>query len=83
MNAEFTYRGVAYSVSGWMTGSEGDGMIIRRADGAPIKGAKMHPGMVQTGCSAALERAAAKALRAAHAAERAANLTGFADPMHY
>lgn len=83
MTASFTFRGVAYEVSGWMTGSESDGKIISRADGLPIKGAKMHPGMIQTGCSASLERAADRAMRAAHRAEADAQLTGFADPMHY
>lgn len=74
MFAEFSFRNVSYTVSGWLWSSDGErnGMIISRADGAKIRGAKMHPGMIQTGTSAGLERAAERALNAARELGQAA-----------
>jgi hypothetical protein len=72
VNASFSWRGVDYEVSGWLWSDDGDrnGMIVRRADGAPIRGVKMHPGMIQTGRSDGLDRAARRALESAREAER-------------
>jgi hypothetical protein len=73
--ASFTYRGVTYRVSGWLWSSDGasNGLIVSRDDGRPIRGAKMHPGMVQTGLSRHLERAAERALEKQRADEREAS----------
>lgn len=61
MFTSFTYRGVEYTVSGWLWG-EDPGMIVRRDDGKPIRGVTMHPGMVQIGRSDSLDRHATRAL---------------------
>lgn len=75
MVATFTYRGVSYTVSGWLWSQDGasNSMIVAREDGRPIRGASMHLGMVQLGLSAALERAARQALEAERARERDAS----------
>lgn len=67
---EFEYRGVEYSVSGWLWSNDGDqnGIIVNRLDGKPIRGAKIHPGMVQLGLSPSLEAAAEDALQRANEA---------------
>lgn len=64
MTAYFTYRKVAYRVTGWLWADDGaaNSLIVRREDGRPIRGARMHPGMIQTGLSDALERVAKDAL---------------------
>lgn len=73
MQAYFTWRGVEYTVSGWLWSNDGanNGIIVSRDDGREIRGARMCPGMVQLGLSRGLERAAERALRAARDAERA------------
>lgn len=64
MTSFFTWRGVDYRVDGWIWGNnEGNGLIVSRDDGRAIRGAKMHPGMVQTGISNGLDRAARRALQ--------------------
>lgn len=67
MIAEFTWRGVKYEASGWLWSNDGAGnsLIVNRVDGRPIRGASMHPGMVQIGLSQGLERAAKRALETA------------------
>lgn len=67
MYTSFSWRGVEYTVSGWLWSNDGDrnGMIVRRTDGKPIRGARIHPGMIQTGLSNGLERAARNALETA------------------
>lgn len=64
MRAAFTWRAVSYEASGWLWADDGaeNGLIVSRPDGRPIRGARMHPGMVQTGLSRGLERAAERAL---------------------
>jgi hypothetical protein len=71
MIANFSYRGVEYQVSGWLWAADGasNGTIVRRDDGRKIRGAKMHPGMIQTGISRSLERAAERALETERARE--------------
>lgn len=49
MIAYFEYRGVSYRVSGPKSPKDLRGFIVSREDGREIRGAKMHPGMVQTG----------------------------------
>lgn len=73
MSASFRWRGIDYGVSGWLWSSDGDrnGMIICRDDGRSIRGARMHPGMVQTGISRMLAGAARRALQASRRAEQA------------
>ena len=63
----FTFRGVEYTVTGRvsrdpMRDQGSDGIRIKRADGRPIRGAKMCPGMVQVGLSKTLERLAKDAM---------------------
>ncbi len=67
MTAQFMYRGRKYRVDGWLWADDGasNGMIISRCDDLPIRGARMHPSMIQTGLSKALEAAAVKALEEA------------------
>ena len=67
MTAYFNYRNVAYTVVGHLWSSDGasNNMIVSRDDGRPIRGAEMHPGMVQTGLSGQLTARAEKALQAA------------------
>lgn len=64
MIAYFAWRGVEYRVSGWLWSSDGvgNGLIVKREDGRAIRGATMHPGMVQLGISRGLTRAAENAL---------------------
>lgn len=64
MIAYFEWRGVEYRVSGWIWSPDGagNGIIVDRTDDRPIRGARMHPGMVQLGLSRGLERAAERAL---------------------
>lgn len=66
MQAFFSWRGVDYRVSGWLWSADGahNGLIVTRRDGHRIRGATMHPGMVQLGISDGLERAAKRALEA-------------------
>ena len=73
MIAYFHWRGIEYRVSGWLWASDGasNGLIVSREDGRAIRGAKMHPGMVQTGISGGLSRAATRALRLERAREGA------------
>lgn len=72
MIAHFAWRGVEYRVSGWIWSSDGDrnGIIVSRTDGSEIRGAKMHPGMVQLGLSRGLEQAAIRALQSERERER-------------
>lgn len=64
MIAAFRYRGVDYTVSGWLWSADGagNGMIVRREDGRAIRGTSMHESMVQLGLSDGLDRAAKRAL---------------------
>lgn len=67
--ATIEYRGVEYMVIGHLSprwaDQGGDGVIVSRADGRPIRGSRMEPGMVQTGISATLTRIAETAIRRA------------------
>lgn len=74
MIAYFFWRGVEYQATGWLWAADGagNGVIVSRDDGRDIRGAKMHPGMIQTGISRGLLRAAERALEAKRAAEVAA-----------
>jgi hypothetical protein len=65
---EFLWRGNEYSVTGWLWSNDGDqnGIIVNRLDGAPIRGAKIKPGMIQIGLPRGLEAAAVDALEAAN-----------------
>ena len=71
MTATFRYRGVEYFVSGWLWSHDGahNGLIVSRDDGRSIRGATMHPGMVQLGLSRSLERHAERALNEAREAQ--------------
>ncbi len=64
MIAYFAWRGVEYRVSGWLWSDDGagNGILVSREDGRPIRGATTHAGMVQTGLSRGLTRAAEDAL---------------------
>ena len=67
--ANITYRGIDYSVIGHISPAGrdhgGDGIIVRRCDGRPIRGTKMLPGQLQTGVSDQLVRLAEAAIVAA------------------
>jgi hypothetical protein len=71
MRAQFTFRNVAYEASGWLWADVGaaNGLRVTRVDGRPIRGVREHAGMVQTGLSRALERAATNALESARTTE--------------
>jgi len=65
--AEFVWRSVSYTVTvvGRGEWSNNDELHVERDDGMKIRGSKMGLGMVQTGISEGLERAARRALDAA------------------
>ena len=66
--AFFTRDGIEYRAHGAMGGADAaqNGLIVKRLDGRPLAGAQMQPGMVQTGVSDSLRRAALAALRKAN-----------------